>query len=151
MNSLARNDDTGFIDSGYSFTSNRKLEILKLAKEYVQTFREFPLIHELCKTVGIDVRTFERHLKQDSAFKYEWDEILAILRSVYTNKLAIKANSANGIVANLAILKYLETGSFVDRLQVNSVDTMSAHKRVNDAIIIDVDPEIPNNQPNSAP
>ncbi len=148
MSELARNADTGFLEasSSWAFTSDKKQSFLQLVREYIETFNEFPLTHAICKKVGINIRTFDRHLREDPVFKSEWTEIISVLKSVYTNKLAVKANSANGIVANLAILKYLETGSFVDRLQViNPTDAMSAHKRVNDAIIIDIDPETPHN------
>lgn len=151
MNPLVKNAETGFLeaDNEWSFSSNKKKRFLQITKDYIQTFSEFPLTHKICEEVGINLRTFERHLKLDETFKDEWTEIISVLKSVYTNKLAVKANSANGIVANLAILKYLETGSFVDRMQViNSSDQLSINKRVIDAVIIDSDPEILSNSGN---
>lgn len=153
MNPLVKNEETGFLeaDNEWSFTSERKIKFLGIAKDYVVNFNEFPLIPAICDKVGINLRTFERHLKQDGHFKDEWKEIIYRLKGVYTNSLAQKAASKNGIVATLAILKYLETGTFVDRYQIiNSGDQLSDDKRVNEAIIIDVDAEIAGNQGNSS-
>lgn len=155
MNELATDANTGYVQltgNQALFTPERKVKILELAKEFIETYREFPSYDALARKVGISLRTLDHHLKFDDKFRHDWDEVLMILRDLYRNKLAIKADSKNGIVANLAILKYLETGSFVDRLQVNSSEPFAANKRLNDAIIIDIDPEVPqigDNQANS--
>lgn len=147
MNSLVRNDETGFLDAdnSVSFNSDKKVKFLTAARDYIDSFNEFPSIYALCKLVGISISTFENHCKRDEVFKQSWKEIISILKSVYVSSLATKASSKNGIVANLAILKYLETGTFVDRLQINSNDQYGTDKRVIDAVIIDSDPEVDGN------
>lgn len=152
MNPLQKNSVTGFLesDNSWAFNSDRKIKFLTLAKEFIDNFNEFPSVYSICKQVGIAITTFENHLKSDEQFKKQWKEVISILKSVYVNNLATKANSKNGIVATLAILKYLETGTFVDRMQlINSNDQIGMDKRVIDAVIIDADPEIPGNQSES--
>ncbi len=151
MNPLAINESTGFLDADNSstFGSDKKIKFLTEARVYIDNFNEFPSIYALCRSVGISISTFENHLKLDEPFKRQWKEIISILKSVYVSSLATKASSKNGIVANLAILKYLETGTFVDRLQVNSTVEFGTDKKVIDAIIIESDPEIEGNRPNS--
>ena len=142
-NQLIPNSETGFLESHrVNFDSDRKVQFLKLAKDFIETNHQYPLITGICKAIGISIKTFEYHLENDPVFKNAWKEVISILKDVYTSKLAVKADSKNGIVANLALLKFLETGSFVDRLQVNSNSNISTNKNIIDAVLINSDSEI---------
>jgi len=146
MNSLVPNGDTGFLEANNdhnSFTSDRKLQFLQLTHEFIDNFQRFPSIHSICKKIGITVRTFERHKQHDPVFREAWNEVISVLKSVYDSNIAEKAEGKNGIIAALSIRKYLETGSFVQQVNVNSNDQMSTNKKVIDAIIVETDPEIP--------
>lgn len=148
MNPLVKNEETGFLEAHNnhnSFTSERKLEFLRLAHEYIDRFNRFPAIHAICKQIGVPIRTFDYHKALDPAFKAQWDEIIGVLKYVYDSNIAEKADGKNGIIAALSIRKYLETGSFVTQVTVNSSDQTTMNKRANEAIIIDIDPEIPPN------
>lgn len=53
-----------------------------------------------------------KHLEWDEVFAEEWNEIKGRLASGFTSELAVKAKSKMGIIANLAVLRYLESGKW---------------------------------------
>jgi len=115
MNKLALDPKTGYLEADNpgcnSFTIERKLKILELAQQYAKQ-RQFPDITSLCDAVGISYPTFTAHLRADDKFAHEWNQIRARVFHGLTNELSIKACSKNGIVANIAMLRYLESGTF---------------------------------------
>lgn len=78
MNALQVNAETGFLESpspaNATFTSDKKVKFLEMAKEF-RLKRKFPDVSAICDEVGIDLRSFERHIHQDEAFKNAWNEI----------------------------------------------------------------------------
>jgi hypothetical protein len=79
MRQLQPNPITGFLESEgqFVFDSNRKVQILNLAKE-IRAKGQWPNVYELCKAVGIDYRTFKAHLDIDENFKAAWDEDIKV-------------------------------------------------------------------------
>ena len=116
MNALTPNPTTGFLESVNpatfeAFDSNKKLKAIELGMEYARR-RELPDIASICDALGISDRCFQNHLKTDDKFAEAWGEIKSRVFSGLCNELSIKAKSANGIVANIAVLRYLESGTF---------------------------------------
>lgn len=128
MNALQPNPDTGFLESinpytNEAFTSNKKVKFLALAKEFSKR-RELPDTHSICEAVGIKYRTLNEHLEVDEKFKEAWEEIRQSIASGMANELSVKAKGKQGIIANLAVLKYLETGSWInDQKLILNADT----------------------------
>ncbi len=78
MNALTIDPATGFLQSpgprNTGFTADKKLEFLKLAEESKRR-KVFPPVSDICDLIGIDIRSFDRHLVIDSNFKSKWDEL----------------------------------------------------------------------------
>lgn len=77
MNELVPNPVTGFLDAANanSFTNERKLKFLEIARQHVAETKQWPDLGDLCAAVGVGRWTLQRHLKADPAFKEAWDEI----------------------------------------------------------------------------
>lgn len=146
MNALQPNPDTGFLESinpstPEAFTSVKKVKLLELAKVFADR-REFPDVSQLCDAVGIKYWTFHQHLQRDEKFKDAWDEIKGRVFAGLTNELSVKAKSKNGIVANIAMLRYLESGTFNPESRIiHSTDNPSV-KALSDRLSVYVDAEI---------
>lgn len=78
MNSLQVDPTTGFLQnnftSHYGFTVDKKLHFLELATQYRKDGK-FPKVSAICDQIGINIRSFERHLELDEKFAAEWKEI----------------------------------------------------------------------------
>ena len=78
MNSLQVNSDTGFLESpspsNATFTSDKKINFIEAADKYRKEGK-FPRVSDICDVVGIDARTFERHLELDDRFREAWKEV----------------------------------------------------------------------------
>ena len=149
MNKLQPNPVTGFLESinpgtVECFTSDKKLKLLEVAKQYAMK-RQLPDINLICDQIGITYRQFSYHLNQDSKFKAAWDDIRARVFSGLCNELSVKASSKNGIVANLAVLRYLESGTFNPESRVVHMSDNSTVKAVFDRITTYKDAEIVEN------
>lgn len=150
MQPLTRNEDTGFLESKRSygsdkkgiFDSNAKVLFLDMAQKYIDE-REWPPIHELCRAIRITTRTFEQHLHWDPEFNEQWKEKKRQLQYLFTQELAIKAKGKMGTLANLALLRNLETGSWVVNNVSQSDSNSSHHKSVLGAIDAEIIEETP--------
>jgi hypothetical protein len=133
MHELVPNAQTGFLESvspaNYTFDSARKVKFLELANAAIEQ-GHYPAIHKICDAVGITHRSFDIHVKQDEKFGEAWDEIKRRINSSFTTDLSKKANSKNGIVATLAILKYNESGSWLDSRKVQFSSESSNMQRI---------------------
>jgi hypothetical protein len=107
------------------FTPEKKKIFLKLAADYVKTHRAYPPIDDIADQLGINIRTFYVHTRQDPAFKHDWEEIKSRLYQIYTKKLEKKIDSKSGVVPNIVMLKYLEKGQFSESLNPVSQDSPS--------------------------
>lgn len=78
MNPLQIDPATGFLTSpsptNYGFTAEKKIHFLELATAYRKESK-FPKVSLICDQLGIDIRSFERHLELDTNFKEAFDEI----------------------------------------------------------------------------
>jgi len=104
VNPLAIDEQTGFLESSNSLvTLNgiRKTEILRLAQEYIDQNGKIPSLITLCKSVGISLRTFQRHIQYDQQFKSAFREVLL---------------NGQAILENVMFNRGLEPGGFMDRI-----------------------------------
>lgn len=71
------NPQTGYqeTNSDYGFNSKRKEEFLALAREIIFDHHEYPNVGDLCRVIGITVRTFDNHLNSDQKFAEDWREL----------------------------------------------------------------------------
>lgn len=122
MNALQLDPKTGYLESrnpqGNGFTAERKVRFVELCHETI-TNGDWPSIEELGEAINVAPSSIYDHLKVDPLLKQQWKEIKTRLSSFYTKTLASKARLNQGTIANLAILKYLETGSWLQNLPLN--------------------------------
>lgn len=149
-NPLVINSETGFLESPSPrslnpernfFNSERKLAFLALVDQAIEAER-LPNIAGICRALGVGQRIVDEHIKQDKAFSQEWDERRRQLLSVYSSKLADKAESKMGTLANLAMLRWLESGTWNPETRVNHVTNNSESKSLISAIPTIIDGEI---------
>lgn len=129
MNPLRPNPVTGYLESDNpntieAFTSDKKIRFLEMGRQYAEK-RQLPDITAICDTIGIRSRTFYEHMQQDERFHEDWEEIRQRVYSGLCNEISIKANSKMGIVANLAVLKYLEKGKFSEDMIILNANNSS--------------------------
>lgn len=79
MNQLQPNSQTGFLESkspnSFTFDSAKKVAFLELANKFADQ-EEAPNLNQICKTIGIGLRTFYDHIEADYEFKQGWEEVL---------------------------------------------------------------------------
>lgn len=157
MKKLQKNPETGFLETKRSFpsknirtyqtfTAEKKIQFLNLSRDFITATKMMPNFAEICEELNVRINNLYEQLAADPEFKKEYKDILKSLSAHYTSKLAQKAEKDSGVIANLALLKYFETGSFVDRLNVKQTVDFSMNQKVYDAIKVDIDPEIPHIQ-----
>lgn len=157
MRKLQKNPETGFLETKRSFpstnvrkfdpfTADKKQAFLSVTRDFITATKMMPNFQEICEELNIKITSFYDQIQADTAFKKEYQDILKGLSAHYVSKLAQKAEKDSGVIANLALLKYFETGSFVDRLNVKQSVNFELNQKVFDAIKLDIDPEIPHIQ-----
>ncbi len=161
VNPLKLNPATGFLESinpstAECFTSEKKLKFIELGMQYANR-RELPDITAICDAVGIAHRTWLSHLQVDEKLRELWNEVKSKVFSGMCNELSVKAKSKNGIIANIAVLRYLESGTFNPESRVIHTSDNAAIKGVGerisgyfDAEIVDKPKESGDNQPKLA-
>ena len=132
---LEVNPDTNFLESinpiKQAFTSDKKLQFLKLATDHITEHKEVPDILSICQLIGINVRTFQRHLNLDSTFQECYKEVLAKIDLLLTNDLYVKSKAKMGTLALLAMLRHNETGRWnQDQLTINHMSDNSSSKTI---------------------
>jgi hypothetical protein len=79
MNPLTVDPVTGFLTSinpiNNGFTADRKVEFLRIAKEYRDRTGKWPNFGSICQNLGISIMTLERHIKNDPKFGDEFREL----------------------------------------------------------------------------
>jgi hypothetical protein len=154
---LQENPQTGFLEAqrlgNVGFSSEKKVKFLQLCQEYVDKYKNFPPTHEIAKATGITSRCFYLHLKEDPKFKQAWKEIQLGLQAHFTQKIGEKANTKQGTLANLAALRFLESGSWNPNQGLNPVSHDSPTKRImehfNEYIDAEIVPESSTNPTNN--
>jgi hypothetical protein len=141
MQALKPNPETGYLESNAItsniFDSDKKKKFISLAEEAILR-KEFPPVYLLLDSLEIKYSTFTAHLRNDPKFAADWQNVKDRLQSLFTCELATKAVSKMGTIANLAVLKYLENGTWNERAQLIHLSDMSNEKtilnRFNDVI-----------------
>lgn len=155
MYPLRINPETGYLETkGVTeriFDSPKKIKFLTLAHEAVKR-RELPEIHMIAEAVGISTESFYDHLRRDKKFAGEWREIRLKVNSILEKELYSKAMNKMGIVANLAWLKRLESGSWIDQNRIIHSNENAGLKDINSQFLDAVDAEIvPNSESAGTP
>lgn len=142
------NKETGFLESPSKgsalktiFNSDLKLKFLEIARDQVTITRKLPDISAICARLNINFDVFTDHRDSDPEFANEWEKVLKEAMEVYSSKLADKAESKNGVIANLAILKWLEKRRWNDDRLIAIYDNRD-RKRVLEAELLPENNEI---------
>lgn len=128
MNQLSVDPTSGFIQSNsvtgiYNFDVERKKTFLSLSMECAEA-GTWPHIPNLCKSVGISVKTFYNHLKQDAEFAEQWLEIKRTLESSIAVDMRVHAKRPGNYMDRVTLLRHLNPGEWggVDPSSQNSTD-----------------------------
>lgn len=154
MRKLSKNPTNGFLETKRSFpstnvrsysplTAEKKQSFLNVTRDFISATKMMPNLAEICEELNVKMTNFYIQINEDPEFKREYKDIISNISAHYVSKLAHKAEKDSGVIANLAMLKYLETGSFVDRLNVKQSVNIEMNEKVYSAITVDIDPEIP--------
>jgi len=98
---LTVNKETGFLESANSsvtFDASKKTHFLRIALKYVQEEKKIPSLLSLCQSIGISLRTFERHIGADPAFKDRFREVLLIGQDILTEVMFDRAKTPGGFM-----------------------------------------------------
>lgn len=120
VNALAVNPSTGLLESDNrrAFTSDEKLELIRLAQECIDR-KEAPNLKAITAKVGVTMRTFWNHIDQDSEFRGMWDEIRFQVEDILSQSLVNLGQKANGVGACAFWLKNRVPERWSDNPQVN--------------------------------
>lgn len=109
MNALRVNEKTGFLESpspnSTTFDSVKKQTFLELANQQAEN-EESPNITKLCKKLGITLKTFYNHLREDEVFREAWDETrLKIEDALQRSLIRQGVKGSQGVTAAIFWLK----------------------------------------------
>ena len=144
MNPLTLDNGSGFmesINSPVAFDATRKEKFLQIARKSTES-GQFPTITALCKAVGVSLRTFERHMKADAAFKDAFREILLEGQDILEGVMFQNAQRPSGYMDRITWLRrhFPENWHPEHRIKVSADISMT--RTILDAIPIDADPEL---------
>ena len=109
MNALQVNPTTGFLESisisNSTFDSKRKEDLLATAEKCFQATGTMPDITTLCAAIGIEPRTFQRHLEFDEKFKEAWDNLLLKAKWQLESKMYEYAKGKSGYMHMITWLR----------------------------------------------
>lgn len=123
MQALQPDPETGFLQTQglRAFTAEKKQQLIQ-AIEKTASEGKWPGIHKLCKSLGISATRFYEHLDVDPEFKSAYDEALLALEDHCVENLVRQGDSANGVTANIFLLKNRWAKRWNENYQV-SVDS----------------------------
>ena len=108
MNQLKPDPDTGFLESyspnHRSFDVKKKVRFIELVKEHAQRGL-WPRVSKICTAVDVGIQTFRDHLVCDPEFKAAYEEAMAPVEDNLVDNLWKQGQNANGITANIFLLK----------------------------------------------
>lgn len=154
---LIVNPSTHFLESPSlslsTFSSDKKLKLLEIAKDISIKQGIIPNINTLCELVGVDVTNFYKHLKIDSAFKDAWNQCLLNVEANIQTKMAEFAYRPGNYMDRITVLRriaperwnpeYKVTASVDVNLMTNLIDRAKSL----DAEIVDPGKENPTPSP----
>lgn len=109
MNALQPNARTGFLESVnptvQTFDSASKSAFLQLANDMADA-EMAPNLTQICKKIGITLKTFHNHVREDEVFKDAWDETRLKIEDALQRSLVRSAvKGAQGTTAAIFWLK----------------------------------------------
>lgn len=87
-----------------SFDSAKKVRFIELAHDAVEQ-GGVPHIANICKALGITVRTFQVHMVEDDVFKEAVDEAWLRVESELVDAMYANARKPNGVTDRIFLLK----------------------------------------------
>ncbi len=89
MHPLSVNPKTGYLESnvGSSFDSASKVRFLELCREFKAKEDKWPDIGSVCDSIGVTLKTFEKHLQVDEEFRDAWEELTLRGEATLTSKM----------------------------------------------------------------
>lgn len=126
MNALAVNPQSGFLDAANhnGFTSEKKLAVLELIKSAVAQ-KCWPSIASLVAQVGISPKTFYNHVDADPEFAEAYENAMAPVEDQLAQNLYEQGQNANGITANIFLLKTRWKKRWGDQNTIQIIDFTS--------------------------
>jgi len=126
MNVLKVNDSSGFLESrdhsNNSFNSDKKQRIIEIIESCAEQGK-WPGVHKMCKSLGVAPSTFYDHLNYDPDFKRAYEDALCALEDQCVENLMDQGKKANGITANIFLLKNIKRNRWNDGFVNLSVDS----------------------------
>lgn len=127
MNALRVNPKTGFLESpsqnNRAFGSHEKLKVLDLIAKHIADGR-WPRVTDICSQIGIAAMTLYRHLDADQEFREQYDEAMLAAEDQLAGNLYEQGKAANGITANIFLLKTRWPQRWGERNQIVVVDLL---------------------------
>lgn len=102
------NPETGFLEVTHkkinSFDSDKKVMVLEAIRQFAGEGK-WPGIHKICHGLNVSPSAFYEHLEVDAEFKAAYDDALLALEDHLVENLVRQGDSANGVTANIFLLK----------------------------------------------
>jgi len=102
------NPQTGFLEVTSkkinSFDSDKKSQILQLLADFAESGK-WPNVSRICKMLNVSPSVFYDHLQIDAEFKLAYENAVAALEDSLAENLVRQGQNANGITANIFLLK----------------------------------------------
>ena len=105
MNKMVRSSE-GFLESPGSpscaFDAEKKMKLLDFALDYVKMHEKAPSMASLADSVGIGIRTLEKHLERDAEFKSRFREVLWRADAILDDAMFKRAKEPGGFMDRMA-------------------------------------------------
>jgi hypothetical protein len=108
MNALQVNESSGFLESRSqfhnTFDSTKKLKVIELVNQFAQSGK-WPRLSTIAKLADCGAQTIRDHLRDDPEFKIQFEEAMAHVEDNLVDNLMEQGKNANGVTANIFLLK----------------------------------------------
>jgi len=125
VNALQVNPQTGFLESrsAYhnSFDSDKKVKVIELVNQFAQEGK-WPRLSVIAKAADVGAQTIRDHLASDPEFKSAFEEAMVPVEDNLVDNLWAQGKNANGITANIFLLKSRWPDRWGDKSSTLSVD-----------------------------
>lgn len=102
-----------------------------------------PGVISLCEAVGIAHRTFYAHLEFDPLFKENWETALKIIEEKLVSVMVARGQAPGGFMDRIAWLRAYSPTRWNPQQNIQITHDNASHQKINDAIVIDIEPEMP--------
>lgn len=140
---LRPNPETGFLESNResSFSSVMKVKFLEIAKGFADR-KMMPDVGDICKEVGISIRTYWKHVALDAKFAEAWEEIVDICESSLVSKMYEYGQRPSNYMDRITWLKNMRPERWDPEQRVRIIQDSPGQNRLIDAIKGAIDADI---------